>query len=198
MARRSRLVDSLRTAAPAWVVSGDNERVERVVVIGCAGSGKSTLARRLGAISGLPVVERDALGEENSPEALTAITGVAASGRWIFDGHPYYAEEIVFGAADTVVFFDFPKSLVLWRVLRRTLAVELTRRPFGAHHPQGLRGLRDPGHPLRWAWTSHRARHIEGAALAARLERTHHVVHLRTSAEAANWLRSVDVMNSRQ
>lgn len=97
------------------------------MAIGCAGSGKSTLARRLGAISGLPVVERDALGEENSPEALAAIASVAASGRWIFDGHPYYAEEIVFGAADTVVFFDFPKSLVLWRVLRRTVAVELPR-----------------------------------------------------------------------
>lgn len=167
------------------------------MVIGCAGSGKSTLARRLGAVSGLPVVERDALGEENSPEALAEITRVAASDRWIFDGHPYYAEEIVFGAADTVVFFDFPKSLVLRRVLRRTVVVELTGRPFGSHRPQGLRGLRDPGHPLRWAWTSHRARHVEGAALAARLDGTHRFVHLRTSAEAANWLRSVEAMNGR-
>lgn len=170
----------------------DNAPVQRVVVVGCAGSGKSTLARRLAVISGLPVVERDALGEEGSPEALAAITGVAVTDRWIFDGHPYYAEEIVFDAADTVVFFDLPKALVLWRVLRRTAAVELTRRPNGAHGPQGLRGLRDPTHPLRWAWTSHRARHVEGAALTARLKRSHQVVHLRTSAEASRWLQSID------
>ncbi len=87
------------------------------MVVGCAGSGKSTLARRLASASGLAVVERDGLGKENSPEFHAAIQTVVASDRWIFDGQPYFAEEIIFGAADTVVIFDLPKRVVLARPL---------------------------------------------------------------------------------
>jgi hypothetical protein len=142
-------------------------------------------------------VERDGLGADNSPEFHAAIKTVVASRRWIFDGHPYYAEDLVFGTADTVVIFDLPKRVVLWRALRRTVMVELTGRPYGAHRPQGLRALRDPEHPLRWAWASHQARHHEGVALAARLEKTHRVVDVRTPADAAKWLRSVEMAEGR-
>jgi hypothetical protein len=114
-----------------------------VVVIGCAGSGKSTLARQLARRTGLPLVERDALGKEGSPGYLSAIAEMAARPRWILDGAPYYADELVYAAADTVVFLDYPKALVLWRVLRRTAGIEVLRRPAGAHRPQGLSAWRD-------------------------------------------------------
>lgn len=141
--------------------------MERVVVIGCAGSGKSTLARQLASQTGLPLVERDALGQEGSPGYMSAIAAMAAQPRWILDGPPYYADALVYAAADTVVFLDYPKALVLWRVLRRTATIEMLRRPAGAHRPQGLAALRDREHPLRWAWTSHTDRHLEGLALMA-------------------------------
>jgi hypothetical protein len=141
--------------------------MERVVVIGCAGSGKSTLARQLASATGLPLVERDALGEEGSAGYLSAIAAMAARPRWILDGPPYYADELVYAAADTIVFLDYPKPLVLWRVLRRTASIELLRREAGAHRPQGLAALRDPEHALRWAWTSHADRHREGLAQMA-------------------------------
>lgn len=139
--------------------------MQRVVIIGCAGSGKSTLARRLAARTGLPVVERDALGTLGSAEYLAAIAEMAARPRWILDAAPYYANDVVYPAADTVVVLDYRKPVVLWRVLRRTLRVELTRRPAGAHRPQGLAAFRDQGHPVRWAWTSHASRHREGLSL---------------------------------
>jgi len=93
---------------------------------------------------------------------------MAARPRWILDGPPFYADELVYAAADTVIFLDYPKALVLWRVLRRTVRIELLRRPAGAHRPQGLSALRDGDHALRWAWTSHADRHREGLALMAR------------------------------
>jgi hypothetical protein len=139
--------------------------MERVVVIGCAGSGKSTLARQLADRTGLPLVERDALGDEGSPGYLSAITEMTAQPRWILDGSPYYADALVCAAADTVVFLDYPKALVLWRALGRTASIELLRRHAGAHRPQGLAALRDREHALRWAWTSHAGRHREGLAL---------------------------------
>ncbi len=52
--------------------------VERMVVIGCAGSGKSRLARQLAERTGLPLVERDGLGEEGSRGYLSAIAEMAA------------------------------------------------------------------------------------------------------------------------
>lgn len=138
--------------------------MERVVVIGCAGSGKSTLARQLADRSGLPLVERDELGVLGSAGYLSAIAQMAARPRWILDAAPYYADELVNPAADTVIFLDYPKPLVL----RRTLRIELSRRPAGAHRPQGLAAWRDRGQPVRWAWTSHRDRHREGLDLMAR------------------------------
>ncbi len=93
---------------------------------------------------------------------------MATRPRWILDGAPYYADELVYAAADTVVFLDYPKALVLWRVLQRTASIEVLRRPAGAHRPQGLSALRDREHPLRWAWISHGDRHREGLALMAR------------------------------
>ncbi len=165
--------------------------VKRVVLVGCAGSGKSTLARQLAGRTGLPLVERDGLGAEGSPGYLSALAEMAARPRWILDGAPYYADGLVY-AADTVVFLDYPKVLVLWRVLRRTARVEVLRRPVGAHRPQGLSALRDPEHPIRWAWTSHADRHREGLELMARpgLAQTQ-ILRFTRPGMARRWLRHV-------
>lgn len=85
--------------------------MDRVVVIGCAGSGKSTLARRLARVTGLPLIERDGLPTEGTPEFLEAAETVVSGTTWIFDGHPYFAESLVFGSADTVIFLDYPRAL---------------------------------------------------------------------------------------
>jgi hypothetical protein len=73
-------------------------------------SGKSRLARQLAERTGLPLVERDGVGEEGSPGYLSAIAQMAARPRWILDGAPYYADELVYSAADTVVFLDYRKA----------------------------------------------------------------------------------------
>lgn len=165
---------------------------ERVVVIGCAGSGKSTLARQLAGRTGLPLVERDGLGVEGSPGYLSAAADMAARPRWILDGAPYYADKLVCPAADTVVFLDYPKVLVLWRVLWRTALVEVLRRPAGAHRPQGLSALRDPEHLIRWAWTSHADRHREGLALMGRPGLAQaQVLRFTRPTMARRWLRQI-------
>jgi hypothetical protein len=117
---------------------------------------------------------------------------MAARPCWILDGAPYYADELVYSAADTVVFLDYPKAVVLWRVLRRTASVEVLRRPVGALRPQGLSALRDPEHPIRWAWTSHADRHREGLVLMARpgLAQTQ-LLRFTKTGMANRWLRQM-------
>jgi hypothetical protein len=84
--------------------AGTMGAVERVVVAGCAGSGKSCLARELAARTGLPLIERDELGVLGSADYRSAIGQMAQEPRWILDGAPYYADEMVYAAADTVIF----------------------------------------------------------------------------------------------
>ncbi|WP_370963354.1 hypothetical protein [Amycolatopsis sp. cg9] len=85
--------------------------MERVLVLGCGGAGKSVFARRLGALSGLPVVELDAVFWRPGPVGLTRAEWVTrqreliAARRWILDGDlgPYDVLAVRLAAADTAV-----------------------------------------------------------------------------------------------
>jgi hypothetical protein len=89
----------MRRITGAHLIARDNGTMQRVVVAGCAGSGKSTLARELAARTGLPLTERDGLGVLGSPQYKSAISQMAAGSRWILDGAPYYADEMVYSAS---------------------------------------------------------------------------------------------------
>lgn len=101
--------------------------VERVLVLGCGGSGKSAFARRLGARTGLPVVELDAVFWQPGLEGLAAAEWVArqrelaAGPRWILDGDlgPYDVLEVRAAAADTAVLLNLSPLRCAWRALRR-------------------------------------------------------------------------------
>jgi hypothetical protein len=98
--------------------------VERVLVLGCGGSGKSTFARRLGARTGLPVVELDSAFW---PAGLSRVAWaarqreLAAGPRWILDGDlgPYDVLEVRAAAADTAVLLNLSPPRCAWRALRR-------------------------------------------------------------------------------
>ena len=102
--------------------------MRRVVIIGRGASGKSTLARRLGDITGLPVIEVDKIfwqpGLIATPrEQWVAIQEKLVAGdRWIMDGDlgPYDAVEVRLRAADTILFLDFSLLRCAWRAIRRS------------------------------------------------------------------------------
>jgi hypothetical protein len=103
-------------------------------VIGCAGSGKTTLARELAARLDALHVERDALGDDEAPgfAALVAAAVEAAGPRWVFDGAPYNAEQLVYPHVNALVALDYPRRVVCRRVMARSLRLWLTRRGDGA------------------------------------------------------------------
>lgn len=100
--------------------------MRRIVVVGTTGSGKTTLARELARRLGLRHAELDALhwGPDwtPNPRFLDDVRDFAAGDAWVLDGGYAAARAIVWGRADTIVWLDYPMSLVCVRVVRRTFA----------------------------------------------------------------------------
>lgn len=100
--------------------------MQRVLVMGSSGSGKSTFARRLSDITGLPTVSIDALFwkpgwvESDREEFRARMIEVAQQPRWIMDGnYTKSAGELRRQLADTVIWFDLPRSTCMIGILSR-------------------------------------------------------------------------------
>lgn len=102
--------------------------MQRVVVLGRGGAGKSVLARRLAQVTGLPLVELDAVFWDAdlrpTPAAEWAVrqAHLAAGDRWILDGDlgPHDVPQPRLSRADTVVVVDLPAAVCAWRAWRRS------------------------------------------------------------------------------
>jgi adenylate kinase family enzyme len=102
--------------------------MKRVVILGRGASGKSTLAARLGAITGLPVIELDKIfwrpGLLATPrdQWIEVQERLVAEEGWIMDGDlgPCDVVEVRVRAADTILFLDFSLVRCAWRAIRRS------------------------------------------------------------------------------
>lgn len=111
--------------------------MQRIVVIGCSGSGKSTLTRALAARTGLPAVHLDMLywqpgwTEHPNPDLFHAqVRDICQGPRWIIDGGFTTGNvDVRFARADTIVLFDLPAALCLYRALKRYWTYRGETRP---------------------------------------------------------------------
>jgi hypothetical protein len=100
--------------------SAGGGRPRRISVVGATGSGKSYLSRILSARLQLPLYELDALrGELSAAEFTSAVAALAARNEWIIDGHYRDVRRLVWNRADTVLWLNYPLSLVAVQLLRR-------------------------------------------------------------------------------
>ncbi|MFB8341236.1 DNA topology modulation protein FlaR [Brucella cytisi] len=101
--------------------------LQRIMIIGGAGSGKSSLARKLGDITGLPVIHIDILywqpGWTMRPRDQIGRLTIEAANQdtWIFEGNHSETMNYRASRADMLVFLDISTTRRLWRVLKRTI-----------------------------------------------------------------------------
>ncbi len=102
-----------------------NERMKKILVIGCGGAGKSTLAKELKRFLSLPLIHLDTEfwnpGWEATPkeEWLEKVNRIVAEEEWIMDGNYLSTMDLRLSYADTVIFLDYPRRLCLWRAIKR-------------------------------------------------------------------------------
>ena len=126
--------------------------MRRIVVIGSGGAGKSTFSRKLGDITGIPVVHLDQLFWHpdwvRTPEDvwLRIVKQEVAKPAWIMDGNFGGTREIRMRAADTIIFLDLSRLLCLWRILKRSVLY------YGRTRPDMAAGCYERIDPEFFAW----------------------------------------------
>ena len=169
-------------------------------MVGISGSGKTTVASALAARIGAPCIELDALHHlpgwrPIDPDELRArVDAITIGETWVIDGN-YRAVTMdgpVWQRADTVVWLDLPRPVVMHQVMARTASRLVTRRRLWNGNREPVLGFLQPrpeDNIILWAWT-HYATIVERYESAMLDERFGHLrfVRLRSRAEAADWL----------
>lgn len=166
---------------------------KRVLVAGTSGAGKTTFAREVARRLALPHTEIDALYHGMDwtprPEFMADVAALAAGPSWVTEWQYTAARTLLVEHADTLIWLDYPRALIMWRVIRRTMKRALTREElWNGNREQGLwRAFTHPEGIVRWAWdTHHLTRQRVRAVLESDPELT--VVRLRSPHEAQCWL----------
>ncbi|MGH7721558.1 MAG: adenylate kinase [Candidatus Dormibacteria bacterium] len=150
--------------------------MKRVSVVGNSGSGKSALAARLARQLGVPHVELDSIfhlagwEQRPEPEFRDLVLAAARADGWVIDGNYHAVRELVWERADTVVWLDLPRHIVMRRIIWRTLTRLLLRRRLWNGNRERLANLlsRDPEKSIiAWSWTRHREYAVRYAAAMA-------------------------------
>ncbi len=109
--------------------------MKRVLIIGSGGAGKSTLARRLGEVTGIEVVHLDKLywragwTEPPKDEWQKILENELEKDEWIMDGNFGGTMELRIAACDTAIFLDFPRTVCVYRAVKRWTKYLKTNRP---------------------------------------------------------------------
>lgn len=132
------------------------------MVVGSSGAGKTTFARRCEAL-GFARLELDELMHQRNwsplPEAeMHARIGdfLARHDRWVIDGNYARHRELVWSAADAVVWLDLSRPVVMSGLLGRTVRRVVSRKVLWNGNRERWKNLTslDPAESvLAWSWT---------------------------------------------
>lgn len=119
------------------------DRMNKVLVIGNTGAGKTTFSQALHEKTGLPLVHLDKLywcgqWEHVSREEFdAALENELAQPAWIIDGNFHRTLPRRLECCDTVFFFDLPTLVCLWGVIKRIFThYGKTRADMGGNCPE--------------------------------------------------------------
>jgi adenylate kinase family enzyme len=132
-----------------------------VLVAGTSGSGKSTLARRLAGLLDAPYHELDGLyhGPSWTPRSsfVDEVDAFSAEPAWVTEWQYSAVRPMLVERADLLVYLLFSRTLVMRRMVVRTVRRRLRREVLwnGNTEPPFRTFFHDREHIVRWAWSTH-------------------------------------------
>jgi adenylate kinase family enzyme len=167
--------------------------MRKILVIGSSGAGKSVFAARLAQRTGLPLIHLDAIywapGWVKTPreEWTRTVDGLLARDAWIMDGNYAGTLDRRLAACDTAIFLDLPRTVCLWRAMKRRIAYR------GRSRPDLTPGCEErlTRQFIRWIWEYPRKRRPGVLAKLAALRPDQRAIVLRSTAEVEAFLRAL-------
>lgn len=179
---------------------------DRVIMAGLGGSGKTTIARRIALIAGLPLTVLDDIyyGPGLTPRAdfEDHVREITDGPRWIFDSQgaaldaagPRPHHELLWSRAQTLVWLDYPRRVVVRRAATRSIRRIVTREELWAGYRETWRGLLSPSHPVRRGCARHASRRAQLELRSADPQwQPLTVIRLLSPAQAERWLAALAV-----
>jgi adenylate kinase family enzyme len=167
--------------------------MKRILIIGSGGSGKSTLARRLGEATGIEVIHLDKLHwkpnwvEPDKQEWGKTVDKILAGDSWIIDGNYGGTLEKRIAAADTVIFLELPRTICVWRILKRAARYRKISRPDMAEGCEEKFDLKF----IKWIWDYPRRTKPKVESLLKKFESKIEIIRLRTPEEVTVFTENV-------
>ena len=128
--------------------------MKKIAIIGCSGSGKSTLSIKLNEILKIPVYHLDTLNWKPNWVATPRDEWdelqkeLVKKDNWIIDGNYNRTLKIRIEEADTIIMLDMPRTLCIYRVIKRFFRYRNSSRP---DMNEGCREKIDLPF-LKWIW----------------------------------------------
>ena len=166
--------------------------LERILIMGCSGAGKSTFSKELGFILNLPIYHLDKIywGEGWEPiescKFEEEICKITLESRWIIDGNFRKTMDIRLRAADTIIFFDLPRYLCLFRVIKRRIRYHGKTRP---DMNEGCKEKIDPEF-LKWIWNFNKINRPEILAKINTLAQNKRIIVIKKNRDLIEFLNS--------
>jgi adenylate kinase family enzyme len=135
----------------------------RVVVVGTSGAGKTAMAKRIASALDLRCIELDRLHWEPNWEALTVtnpdefvrrVDAATSGDAWVCDGNYGLVRDLIWRRATHVIWLDYSRAVVMYRVIKRSVARALDQTELWAGNREDWRRWLRPSHPIRWAWST--------------------------------------------
>ena len=142
------------------------DSTSKILVIGTSGSGKTTLAEKLSKLLNIKNIELDALNwKENWTQSSIAEfrkkieDSIKNTKGYVLHGNYNKVKDLTWGNVDTVIWLDYKRIVVMWRVLKRTLLRILTQEELWAGNKETFKNsFLEKDAIVFWAWRTYKKR----------------------------------------
>jgi len=165
----------------------------KILIVGTSGSGKSTLARRLSQELNLKDIELDSLfWKPNWTETpleefkKRIVEIISVSEGFVIHGNYNKVRDVTWGNSEIVIWLDYPKWLVMWRVFKRSVLRLIKNEVLWSGNKETFKKtFMTKDSIILWAWNTYEVRKRQYQQLIKTPEFEHlDLIHITKPSEA--------------